>query len=318
MLTQNFSLLLDEDYDLAAIMDNPNSAVDRWLEAECKENGEDTGVDEMEMPAALLVYPGSMADKWWYYLMHVARYKRYLRDISMFNPVIHNFLDFLLSKLESNSPEEYAKALYIPYTDGRLNEKLLPWPTDNGAGYWEVDRCGLLFVLRKRSEGKFVIAQKYVTDSLQALMKADFMTGLNAGHKIHRCRVCRQYFLVWGGIHTLYCEGACPYAPEYTCCQFGNYEIQKELASDIPKLRSKARAVERISKDMRRGVTLQQRKRKELRHMWWISCTKPWRYQIYRRSSLSGRLHHKRSIRLAELFAKESPEDVHKKRKENE
>ena len=47
----------------------------------------------------------------------------------MFNPTIHNFINFLLSKLKRNSPEEYATALYQFYNDERLVEKLIVNPT---------------------------------------------------------------------------------------------------------------------------------------------------------------------------------------------
>ena len=56
------------------------------------------------------------------------------------------------------------------------------------------------------------------------------------------------------GVHALYCEGACPHAPQYTCRQFGSYERQKELARDIPKVRVKVTAFERITKDAKRGA----------------------------------------------------------------
>lgn len=199
---------------------------------------------------ALLVYPGNMEDQWKYYGFVIGRYKSYLCDISVFNPTIHNFLNFMLERLEVNSPENYAKQLYLLYNDERLNQKLIPINTKEHIAFWQVDLGGLSFVPRETEDGKFTIAQEYVTDSLQMLMKADFMTGLNAGHKIHRCRVCKKYFLIQGGYHVQYCEGQCLYAPQFTCRQFGSYKIQKELAGDIPKLNVKVKAIQRISKDL--------------------------------------------------------------------
>ena len=34
------------------------------------------------------------------------------------------------------------------------------------------------------------------TDSLQALMKADYMLALNSGHNIRRCIICGKYFML--------------------------------------------------------------------------------------------------------------------------
>ena len=85
-------------------------------------------------------------------------------------------------------------------------------------------------------------------------MKADYMLALNSGHNIRQCAVCKQYFLLKTGAHALYCEGVCPVAPRFTCRQFGTMEVQKELTGDIPKVRAKLAAFERITKDYRRGV----------------------------------------------------------------
>ena len=55
-------------------------------------------------------------------------------------------------------------------------------------------------------------------------------------------------------MHALYCEGACPAAPRFTCRQFGSKEIEKELAKDIPKVRAKLTAFARITQDQRREI----------------------------------------------------------------
>ena len=109
------------------------------------------------------------------------------------------------------------------------------------------------FVPRLLPDNTAVIAQEHITDDIQAVLKADYMLALNIGHQIRRCLVCHRYFLLTSGVHALYCEGACPYAPRFTCRQFGTHEVQKELAKDIPKVRAKMLSFERITKDMRRG-----------------------------------------------------------------
>lgn len=56
-------------------------------------------------------------------------------DIHTFNEIIQNFIRFSLSKLDYNSPEEYAKALYGFYNDAhRYREK----PRDTLQGFRDI------------------------------------------------------------------------------------------------------------------------------------------------------------------------------------
>ena len=122
------------------------------------------------------------------------------------------------------------------YNDDRIAEKLIVNPIrNNGDCYTTHDAYELSYVPRPLPDGSVAICQEHVTDSLQALMKADYMLALNSGHNIRRCIICGRYFLLKSGVHALYCEGACPHAPGYTCRQFGTVELQKELAKDIPE-----------------------------------------------------------------------------------
>ena len=206
---------------------------------------------------------GSREDKWRYYNLQMARYRRYIDDVIVFNPTIHNFINFLLSKLKRNSPEEYAAALYQFYNDERLVEKLIVNPTSlERPFYQKYDPCVVSYLPRELPDGTFAIAQEHTTNSLQMLLKADFMTALNAGHNIRRCIVCKKYFLVRSGVHALYCEGRCPLDERFTCRQFGSYEIQKELAHDVPKIKAKITAFNRIRKDYQRGIITEEEMRR--------------------------------------------------------
>ena len=200
---------------------------------------------------------------WNLYQKTMDRYERYLHDIRAFNGTIRNFIRHILSMLENNSPEEYAKALYFFYNDDRLAEKLIVNPIHNGTDCYTVhDSYMLSYVPRELPDGSFAISQEHVTDSLQALMKADYMLALNSGYNIRRCLICGTYFLVRSGVHALYCEGPCPHAPRFTCRQFGTHEVQKELSKDIPKVRKKLTAFSRITKDMQRGNITREEARK--------------------------------------------------------
>ena len=134
-------------------------------------------------------------------------------------------------------------------------------PQDDPA-YTTHDAYELSYVPRPLPDGSVAICQEHVTDSLQALMKADYMLALNSGHNVRRCIICGRYFLLKSGVHALYCEGACPHAPGYTCRQFGSVEVQKELAKDIPKVKVKVTAFARITKDMQRDAISQEDARK--------------------------------------------------------
>lgn len=128
--------------------------------------------------------------------------------------------------------------------------------------YQKYDHCVVSYVPRELPDGKFAICQEHTTDSLQMLLKADYMTALNTGYNIRRCIVCKKYFLVRSGAHVLYCEGRCPLDERFTCRQYGSYEIQKELARDVPKIKAKITAFNRIRKDYQRGIITEEEMRR--------------------------------------------------------
>lgn len=197
---------------------------------------------------------GVTGEAWSQYKEHIERYKTYLHDIRAFNGTIRNFINFRLSKLEHNSLEDYAAAIYAFYNDERTAEKLIVNPIRNNGNCFRLyDDYNLSYVPRELPDGKVVISQKHMTDSVQALLKADYMLALNSGYNIRRCVVCNRYFLLKSGVHALYCDGASPYDPRYSCRQFGTFEIQKELARDNPKISAKNRAFARIDQDRKRG-----------------------------------------------------------------
>lgn len=76
-------------------------------------------------------------------------------------------IGFSLSKLEHNSPEDYAAALYGFYNDERIAEKLIVNPIrNNGDCYTTHDAYELSYVPRPLPDGTVAICQEHVTDSL--------------------------------------------------------------------------------------------------------------------------------------------------------
>lgn len=119
---------------------------------------------------------GPTKDAWRDYKKYIRRYETYLHDIRAFNGTIRNFISFSLSKLKHNSPEDYAAALYGFYNDERIAEKLIVNPIrNNGDCYTTHDAYELSYVPRPLPDGSVAICQEHVTDSLQALMKADYI-----------------------------------------------------------------------------------------------------------------------------------------------
>ena len=216
----------------------------------------------------MLASVGATDDTWKLYQNTIDCYRFYLHDIRAFVPTIRNFIKFSLSKLKENSPENYAAALHGFYYDRRIAEKLIVNPIRyHGDCYKTHDQHLLSYVPRELPDGSVAICEEHVTDSLQALMKADYMLALNSGHNIRRCIICGKYFMLKSGVHALYCEGACPHAPGYTCRQFGTVEVQKELSRDIPKVKAKLTAFSRITKDMQRGAISQEDARRAKDHV---------------------------------------------------
>ena len=277
-----FRLLLDEDEDrffsvfrqitesISLFPDEKKNTVERiknFLDSYLKkqEESEDpapqfSGLFDTEdagetMYYDMLVSVGATDDTWKLYQQTIDRYRLYLHDIRAFVPTIRNFIKFSLSKLKENTPENYAAALHGFYYDRRIAEKLIVNPIRyHGDCYKTHDQHLLSYVPRELPDGSVAICQEHVTDSLQALMKADYMLALNSGHNIRRCIICQRYFLVRSGVHALYCEGACPHDKRFTCRQFGSVDVQKELAKDVPKIRAKQKAFDRIQQDKRRGI----------------------------------------------------------------
>ena len=179
--TEYRSSLPEED------LDYEDFSADQWVEM--AEQVETTG----QIPVPLLIFPGGRKTKWLYYRKQMNRYERYLGDVACFNPTIHNFIHFLISKLEHNSPENYAASLYQLYNDERLVEKLIVNPRSlEQPFYQKYDHCVVSYVPRELPDERFAICQEHTTDSLQMLLKADYMKALNAGHNIRQSGVWKK------------------------------------------------------------------------------------------------------------------------------
>ncbi len=158
--TEQFSFLPEEE------MDCPMKTPEQWEAAAAQEEENKT------IPPQLLIYPGSRREKWLYNRKQIDRYQRYLEEVAAFNPTIRNFIKFILSKLENNSSENYAAALYEFYHDQRLVEKLIVNPMGlEHSFYQKYDHCVVCYVPRELPDGKLAICQEHTIDSLQILLR---------------------------------------------------------------------------------------------------------------------------------------------------
>ena len=103
-------------------------------------------------------------------------------------------------------------------------------------------------------DGRFIIAEYYRVDSLQAVVKIDMLRGLMKGHFPRRCENCGRYFLMTRGYRTKYCDMPSPENLRRTCNQMAfSKKKQKEKNADNPKYHSYQRCIARLTKSCQRG-----------------------------------------------------------------
>lgn len=217
-----------------------------------------------EKTRALLIFPGSLAVKWKYYMDYCDAYAQALYDIDSFNTTIFNFIKFFLSSLRKLDANNYAMALDDFFNHPRA-DKFIANPVRGTGLFTANDQVIIRHMPRETFEGsgEYRIYQYYEVESLQALLKMDFYKALEAGYIIRKCEYCGRYFLLKKGYKTKYCDNPAPDNPKYTCAQLGYHRKGiKELQADNPKAQSLRRCYLRIDKDLSRGVIT--RKEKEV------------------------------------------------------
>lgn len=121
---------------------------------------------------------GPTKDAWRGYQKYLDRYALYLHDIRAFNETIRNFIQFSLSKLDHNSPEEYAKALYGFYNDERIAEKLIVNPIRNNGDCYTTPRRLRAFLFAAAVAGRL---RCYLSGARDRQLAGADESGLYAG-----------------------------------------------------------------------------------------------------------------------------------------
>ena len=209
-----------------------------------------------DIPCELLIFPGTVQDKWDYYCGYCSNYMRVMQDIAWFRHTISNFINYYLSALKTLNRDNYAAALN-EFLYGELADQLIANPTAGSGLYARADTTLVEYVPRETYEGsdEYKIYTYYKVKRLQAFLKTDFYRALEAGFIIRRCEYCGRYFLLKKAYHTKYCDYPAPDNPRYTCAQLGYRKRGiKEAVPDNPKAQSLKRCLARIEKDYDRKI----------------------------------------------------------------
>lgn len=209
-----------------------------------------------DIPRELLIFPGSVQDKWNYYCGYCSNYMRVIQDIGWFHDTILNFINHFLSSLRTLNRDNYAAALN-EFLYGDFADKMISNPVSNSGLYARSDKMLMEYIPRETFEGsgEYKIYTYYQANRLQALLKTDFYRALEAGYIIRKCEYCGRCFLLKKAYHTKYCDNPAPDDPKHTCAQLGYRKRGiKETVPDNPKAQSLKRCLVRIEKDCERKI----------------------------------------------------------------
>lgn len=206
-------------------------------------------------------------------LVKADRRSRIYKEILMEYAMCYN--RFLLAANDIIAMYEYIRdyvsysMLYSDSLDvGSLSKTYQYVMSKDGTG-WEIDRLlealegeyrlGDQIILqyvpmKKENSDDWMISEFFRFDTLQGLLKTDFVRGLMKGHFPRKCEHCGRYFLMTKGYHTRFCDMPSPEDPAMTCRQAAYKKAKsKELSKDDPKYQSYMRCRKRINTAFARG-----------------------------------------------------------------
>lgn len=187
--------------------------------------------------------------------------KDHLDDLFVFNKTILKFIIYRLMKLEKRNASEYIKA-YADFTqdDEAWRNVVNPFNTPK-MNYDFYDKLYMQLYPMETDDGTYVIAEYYAIETVQFLLKLDFLKALSVGHQIRRCESCGRFFMVTKGFKTKYCPTASPIDPNKTCEQVARREKRmREKKADDPKTESYNRCITRLTRMLERGSITEEQK----------------------------------------------------------
>ena len=205
------------------------------------------------------------------YMKLVASYSQYFNviycaayDLTTMHGSCREFADNLVILLDTLNTSQLSKAYeYIAFPDEcRFSIDSLLDPLDGE--YQLGDSMILQYIpMSKGDSDEWYIAEYFRFDTLQGLLKTDFVRGLMKGHFPRKCEHCGRYFLMTKGYHTRFCDMPSPENPNRTCKQMAYAKRrEKEKPSEDPKVQSYKRCLDRLNKSCTRGsITPEQKQR---------------------------------------------------------
>ena len=204
-----------------------------------------------ETDTSPLIFPGSTAEKWKFYLDYVEGYDQIINDLYSFNNTIFHFVQRCLMNLDELNPNSYASALSSFLYDER-SYKWVANPVESSGLFTSVDEMKVRHIPRETfpGSGEYKIYDYYDASTLQGFLKTDFYGALSSGFIIRQCEYCGRYFLLKNARHTKYCDRRF-LESNATCATLG-YRMRgvKEAAGDDPRAASLRRLLMRLDKDL--------------------------------------------------------------------
>ena len=121
----------------------------------------------------------------------------------------------LLERLDSSELSEAYE--YITYPHDLFSMKNFKEPLEGE--YQPGDSMVLQYIPLIDNSGEYCIAEVFRMDTLQGLLKIDFVRGLMKGHFPSKCGHCGRNFLMTKGYHTKFCDMPSPEDTMRSCRQ---------------------------------------------------------------------------------------------------
>lgn len=206
------------------------------------------------------------------YLEQVERYTKMFNELYLLGTdfyVMYNycreFADKTLTLLERLDSSELSEAYeYITYPHDLFSMKNFKEPLEGE--YQPGDSMVLQYIPLIDNSGEYCIAEVFRMDTLQGLLKTDFVRGLMKGHFPRKCGHCGRYFLMTKGYHTKFCDMPSPEDPMRSCRQVEYAKTGiKENKADDPLYQCFQRCAGRLTKAFQRGTISEEEKNTLLR-----------------------------------------------------
>lgn len=197
---------------------------------------------------------------WIWYLELLDITMGFVEDISALVRTFRAFTDIIIPGLRKYDTHHLSAAYSMLLFDKRCKGMVASMEDPDKVTYTLADYMMLQYIPMKQGD-RYIIAEYFRMDNLQAVVKTDMLRGLMKGHFPKRCENCGRYFLMTKGYRTRYCDMPSSEDPKRNCNQiaYAKKHIKEQSAND-PKYQSHLRFIRRVNKSFQRGsITEEQR-----------------------------------------------------------